>query len=627
MKYLFEVNIGPIQAFIAGARRTRDLKFSSWLLSEMAKAAAKKIMDIYGLNSLIFPAPSSEKYLDPGSDMNVANKIVASIDLKQGTLQELGDSIYQAVLSRLREIREKAYKKVNDDFDREVAERQTNALIEFFWVAVPLEDKNYNHNRQELEAVMAARKNSRDFDRVSWAGDQYKSSIDGQLESVISNAKYAQKKDTVAQKREKAKELYKMYGAGPAERLSGIDLLKRHGVTDTTSSFPSTSHMASLPFLVRLKALKGQELEEAKKLWSDYIKSLKKIAIDENLETVSQEYTIPTFLGNLEGSMLFEERFVDVVDMTDATEDVKRQIQVARRYLRSFYDYVDNQLGKARPYPYYAILSADGDHMGKTIDYLAEHEHGAEKHRELSQALDSFANNVNTIVEKHKGALVYAGGDDVLALLPLHTVIQCASKLSDSFKKALAAFSDGENSPTLSVGIAIVHHLDSLQESLSLARSTETKAKNIDDKKDALAITIRKRSGGETSVSGKWGDLNEHLERLISYFSANAIPDGTAYELQNLSLRLPSQGDDMLKAVMLQEAKRIIHRKLHGPQDTRTSGRAKEIEAYMLARLGISANVELTENTMPTSIEDFVNQLLVAQTLADVRKIAEYEEK
>ena len=59
MKYLFQVSIGPVQDFIASARRTRDLKFGSELLSELSKAAAKQISEKCGIESLIFPAPAN----------------------------------------------------------------------------------------------------------------------------------------------------------------------------------------------------------------------------------------------------------------------------------------------------------------------------------------------------------------------------------------------------------------------------------------------------------------------------------------------------------------------------------------------------------------------------------------
>ena len=41
--YLYVLAVGPIQDFIAAARRTRDLWFGSHLLSEICKAAAKQI--------------------------------------------------------------------------------------------------------------------------------------------------------------------------------------------------------------------------------------------------------------------------------------------------------------------------------------------------------------------------------------------------------------------------------------------------------------------------------------------------------------------------------------------------------------------------------------------------------
>lgn len=39
-RYLLALSIGPVQEFIAAARRSRDLWFGSYLLSEVSKAAA-----------------------------------------------------------------------------------------------------------------------------------------------------------------------------------------------------------------------------------------------------------------------------------------------------------------------------------------------------------------------------------------------------------------------------------------------------------------------------------------------------------------------------------------------------------------------------------------------------------
>ena len=56
-KYLISIAIGPVQDFIASARRSRDLWFGSWLLSELSKAAAEYIDSQKG--ELIFPSSLS----------------------------------------------------------------------------------------------------------------------------------------------------------------------------------------------------------------------------------------------------------------------------------------------------------------------------------------------------------------------------------------------------------------------------------------------------------------------------------------------------------------------------------------------------------------------------------------
>ena len=53
MNYLLQISIGPVQDFISAGRRTRDLWFGSMMLSEVAKSAAREVMNSGG--ELIFP--------------------------------------------------------------------------------------------------------------------------------------------------------------------------------------------------------------------------------------------------------------------------------------------------------------------------------------------------------------------------------------------------------------------------------------------------------------------------------------------------------------------------------------------------------------------------------------------
>ncbi len=182
MKYLFLVSVGPVQSFIASARRTRDLWFGSWLLSELSKAAAHEIVNNRPGNSLIFPAPPNEQLqelLKEGSTFNVANKIVALIDEPP---QQLGKDVYDAIKKRLDAVKDQAFPK-NMVFDQTTAEKQIDDLIEYFWVTLPYENADYAAVRRNLEAVLAARKNTRDFKPV-WGSDAPKSSLDGRLSTI-----------------------------------------------------------------------------------------------------------------------------------------------------------------------------------------------------------------------------------------------------------------------------------------------------------------------------------------------------------------------------------------------------------------------------------------------------------
>ena len=623
MKYLFLVSVGPVQTFIASARRTRDLWFGSWLLSELSKAAAHQIVDNKPGNSLIFPAPPEpqlQELLKAGSELNVANKIVALIDEPPA---DLGDKVYQAIKRRLEIVKSQVFDNITN-FNRTMAEKQVDDLVEYFWVALPYERANYTTVRRNLEALLVARKNTRDFKPVKWEGSGVpKSSIDGQLESVIPPDLYRRHGLSSAEQQRKIKKLYDTYKAGPAEQLSGVDLLKRLGNAGTQSHFPSTSHIAALPYLVRLSKLDDPTQPQA--LLDAYVAKIREIAALKNLTVMID--TIPRqngdwehpILGDYDGSLLFEERLVDIVTNTEGFEP-------ATEILRKFYEQV-----QARPNPYYAILVADGDFMGAAIDAQTEHEKGPVRHREISQVLAGFAKKAREIVkDEYLGAPVYAGGDDVLAFMPLHTVLNCAQKLAVEFHERLTPFPyDTNKSPTLSVGIAVAHHLDALREALNLARSAEKQAKALQGK-NALAIRVSKRSGEERAVVGHWGELDRRLSELMKLYQDSSIPEGMSYELRMQARRLTGPASDKdLQQAQLEEAKRILQRKLSIRQKTRgleSDKTTKELVNTLLAMLARN-NQQGQPDISLSRVEEFATELMVARTFADAMELIEPQEK
>jgi CRISPR-associated protein Cmr2 len=275
----------------------------------------------------------------------------------------------------------------------------------------------------------------------------------------------------------------------------------------------------------------------------------------------------------------------------------------------------------------------------------AQAQYGHEKHRCFSQALSSFAKEVDTIIKNNEGALVYAGGDDVLAFLPLHTVLQCADELAKNFREKLKSFADQEPKPTLSVGVAIVHYLDTLKEARRLAKQAEDSAKAVNGK-NALAITISKRSGESYNIAGSWEAersdqaIGHYLEKLVDLYVDNVIPGGTAYELRDLAVRLnysASQEEEFihkLRDVIKLDVERILHRKLCIPRGKLSKEKAEEVEnllkeriGYLFGEQGQQNSKEPIRQTTSAALNKFINELIVAQTLAEARLLAEPKSK
>jgi len=579
--YLIIFHVGPVQEFIAAARRSRDLWFGSWLLSELSKAAAREVVkhNDGNVECLVFPAPQNYDELK-NEDFCCPNKIVALI---RRSPAELGKRVHEALQKRLSEIFEDTFNRINGDILRKTARQQVDDLLEYYWSAYPIHD-NYSRALKYAEALMTARKTTRDFKAVQWGKGVPKSSLDGQRESVIPEKAY----DYFSEE-----QLRKKYGVRKGERLCGIGLLKRNGSRgqrDRSDRFPSTSHVAALPLLERLKD------QDAVR---EYIQTLRSLGISSDLlGTMPRRHSV--FAYN-DGHLLYEERLKEFFNDSNKIEQAAIALQT----------FLKKALEGKRPLPYYALLLADGDNMGKVINGL-DH---AEKHRKFSQRLSRFATRVNGLIEKFRGSLVYSGGDDVLAFVPLHTVLHCAHVLSNLFYRELAHFQvleEGKTlSPSLSVGIAVVHHLDPLSDALNLARSAEKTAKKIDGK-NALAISINKRSGSDYSVAGKWPSLYGRFNSFINLHRAALISDSAAYELRDLALSLQftdiNEGSEeermLVQQIIQKEALRILrHKEAGGGQNPIREDILLELERHIMDR--------------HLSVGQLANELIIARLFAE----------
>jgi CRISPR-associated protein Cmr2 len=562
-----------VQTFIAAARSSRDLTYGSQLLSELAKTTARTIAEQHGSSPevLVLPAIQIMDDLRPRSSLNVANKVVAVVT---GDVRALAEEIKAKIHEYVEQERAVVLKSISGQVDEDLMRRQLHDLIEFYWVAAPLpSEEQYLEVRERCDQALAARKVTRDFSQFPGV-PRFKSSIDGVREHVMLE---------VGDKRSAASmEVLRKYGARRGELLSGVDLLKRWGTLSDSQGFKSTSHMAALPFMKGLG-------EQAENLRRELVALFERHGVTD----VIQDYSV-VFSSEVR-SMFSDEQLIKRL--------IQEQDGLIGRYAEECWG---RERRNRRPAPYYALLLADGDNMGKVLD----EQKTPEMHRMLSQALSNLALEARRIIQEHEGAPVYVGGDDILAYLPLHTALKCVDELAERFEQAMQGFgfkADGETiMPTLSAGLLIAHHLEPLSEVLSWLRSTERDAKQVDGK-NALAISLVKRSGVERQVKGLRKALIERLKQMVTWWTDGTLSRGTPYEFQELAQSL---GDVLPQEALVAEAKRILGRKRESRGQEVSEEVRKTIEEW------------LTKDQVP--LAQLAHEMIIAAEFADAKELANH---
>jgi len=513
MSHLLAIAVGPVQEFIAAARRTRDLWFGSYLLSEISRAVAKSVEADGG--QLIFPASFDAE--------NVANVILA--ELPSGEPEHVATKAKQAAEDCWKRYADEAWGTASEVIRQDIWDDQVNDVIEFYaaWVA---SSGNYKEDRGKLMRLLAGRKNCRDFIPAKGRVGVPKSSLDGQRESVLKPpTEWAQRFRARLRIRE-------------GEQLDVVGLVKR--VAEGNRPYPSVSRIAADPWIRGNQQRLDPVRIACEQLGTQVIRRL-------NLE---EERGHPHFAAfPYEGTAVYTSRHHELIEETEATVDELRGLRESLARL-------------TQPEPYLAVLIADGDRMGAAIANLNDRD----KNRAISKALASFAVEARKIVNDHNGVLVYAGGDDVLAFLPVDKCLGCARELREKFVECLKKEVPADT-PTLSVGIAIGHFMENLEDLLDYGRAAEKAAKKVEGK-DALAVHLHKRGGAPIKIAKRWEtDPETRLLELAEVMNDGTIPTKLPYELRTMSKLYESWDENVAEAIK-QDLARVIAKKSSKGVDT-----------------------------------------------------------
>ena len=473
-RWLVSIMIGPVQDFIAAARKTRDLFYGSWLLSELSKACARRLME--GGARLIFPHSDNLETDLNNKDFAVVNKLLASLNASDETVvEEAVRQCRQAVRSRLEteyetmELRMLEWKLLghNVHYDSGLARTQIPSVIEFYGAWEKIEASGYQAARDRVEQTMAARKALRDFE---WheGSNRPKSSLDGFRETVVEHGK-----------REPDK-----FFLQTTELLDSIGLLKRMGRTQerAETDFDSTHDIAAASFVIKAR----KKIPETLSRYEQYAHRL------------DHDNVAPFGYSHI---------------YRDEVEALKSDAKLQD---------ILKPLRELNPIPpYYGLFIGDGDSMGKAISGLNE-----EEHKKFSNRLSGFANAARRKLSK-PAQTIFAGGDDVMAFLPLHVALARIRAVRDAFNTEMDGFG-----VSFSAGLAVCHAMEPLTEVREWARMAEGEAKKTDGK-DALCVTVVTRSGGMVTVTGKW-KLVQDLESIAQLYVNGRLPLGLAHEFRLL---------------------------------------------------------------------------------------------
>lgn len=234
------------------------------------------------------------------------------------------------------------------------------------------------------------------------------------------------------------------------------------------------------------------------------------------------------------------------------------------------------------PPKYYGVLAMDGDKVAKklagdslnqlrrymhpkTREFLQQREgfEGILKekrrlspsvHMAMSHALGTFTvSKVPKIVKEHRGVLIYAGGEDILALLPPDTIFDAAREIRETFERDFDAKGDMllGNGSTMSAGIALAHYKHPLKNTITTARENLKAAKEGDEAlqlkgRDSFVVSFLKRSGKEYKSRGKWHFLHQDVMDLIERIVTGEVSPRFIYECLELRERLDTSSEPLI---------------------------------------------------------------------------------
>jgi len=578
-KVLGIFQIGPVQEFISRSRKTQDFWASSFLLSYLISKAIEKVIEKGG--KLIYPYTNTENLsslLQNTCTPIIPNRFVVELDKERAfeALQEAEKSVKTEFLNIANTIKKsiKIYSIPNStSYIDKIFQRQIERFFEIYWIIYPL-DNNYANSYKKAEIIFSGRKSIRDFSQIDEPG--FKCTLCGEREALSDKEKAS--REEIRESWSKLRKLHK-YEFKEKEHLCAICTIKRlypkyiKVCNESDIGVPSTATIAVSPFLERLiENYKKGNIEKEK--IENFLRGLNEIEniLDEGIEgrllkKIRKEIDNIDILKklNIDGTYFLKETYdnlsIDHPKIKDKAEDIKN-------ILGEFY------IKFKEPSKYFAVIQVDGDNIGEEISNLTS----INEHREFSNKILNFSQEVLNVEDKFLSKVIYFGGDEGVIFAPLRDLLNIIEFIHELFFNNVS--SNGK--PTLSFGIAIAHYSHALQKVIEESRESLKRAKKIDGKY-SLGFSLLKRSGETVVVAIKYKFDHiytiDFMKKIKALYEKDEISKRWWKDLYDDRLSFIGRDQELLKDIFISEVKRYFLRRVDKSIDPKPI--LKDIENFI----------------------------------------------
>lgn len=474
----FQFALGPVQGFVAQARRTRDFWAGSFLVSWLSGVAIDATLKQQG--EIVFPtvAPTPDRHRNPGVPNRFEAKVPPAFDPGR---------VVNAVRCAWLGLSELVW---NHDLDplgdavtkqaRLIWERQVSGFWEIQWVMrEDQKDRAALGRRKHWRGRLLPDEPGLSCDLVE--GWQELSGAFGPTDPVLTGFWEAVRQRLGAD-------------LDPREHLSAIGFIKRRFAL----SFDRLHDVVDGDLPVngwRLDEIRVPSVYDiAARVWKASV--LEVTASDPSLGPARRlADAIGTLTGRKLQSIPGEGWFLDAILDADMWSNPDREAMArASKALQEIQEILKRHHYDPQPPKFYAILLMDGDEMGRLL--------GRYDSATVSDALGTFTASVFSVIEDHKGWTVYAGGDDVLAFLPLESALTAAATLRTQYVTAFRA--RGVADATISAAVVFVHVKVPLGSILAHAHDLLDRVAKEAHGRDALACQVWTPGGASVTWAMPW---------------------------------------------------------------------------------------------------------------------------